>query len=79
MHELQLVELVVVQGTAVHVVKAFQCQETQLSPSQEQVARQSSTEVVYNLLDSMNCLTAFFQLHKARLTHVHSPSSTKQQ
>ena len=28
MHELQLVELVVVQGTAVHVVKAFQCQET---------------------------------------------------
>jgi len=30
---------VVVQGTAVHVVKVFQCQETQLSPSQEQAAR----------------------------------------
>jgi len=30
---------VVVQGTAVHVVKVFQCQETQLSPSQEQGAR----------------------------------------
>ena len=39
MHELQLVELVVIQGTAVHVVKAFQRQETQLSPSQEQTTR----------------------------------------
>ena len=39
MHELRLVEPVVVQGTAVHVVKAFQRQETQLSPSQEQTTR----------------------------------------
>jgi len=60
------------------VVKAFQCQETQLSPSQEQATRTEFHGGRYNLLDSRNCLTAFFQLHKARLTHVHSPSSSKQ-
>ena len=79
MHELQLVELVVIQRTAVDVVKAFQCQEKQLSPSQEQAAKIEFHGGCHNLLDSMNCLTPFFQLHKAQLTHIHSPSSTKQQ
>jgi len=57
------------------VVKAFQHQETQLSPSQVHATR---TEVAYNLLDGMNHLAAFFQLHKAWLTCIHSPSTTKQ-
>ena len=37
--QLAIVELVEVWGTAVQAVKAFQCQEMQLSLSQEQVAR----------------------------------------
>jgi len=51
------------------VVKAFQHQEMQLSPSQEYAAR---TEVAYNLLDGINRLASFFQLRKALLIHVHS-------
>ena len=69
------IEATTSEVTFVLVVKAFQHQETQLSPSQEHAAR---TEVAYNLLDSLNHLTAFFQLCKALLTRIHSPSTTKQ-
>ena len=35
------------------------------------------TDVTYNLLDCMNHLAGFFQLRKAWLAHVHSPSTVK--
>ena len=41
--------------------------------SQEYATR---IEVAYNLLVGMNHLAAFYQLYKARLTRVHSPSTT---
>jgi len=56
------------------VVKAFQRQETQLSPHRNM--QQEQRLLSYNLLDGMNRLSVFFQLRKARLTRVHSPSTT---
>ena len=47
--------------TTVLVVKAFQRQEMQLSPSQEHATR---TEVACNLLDGMNRLAAFSSFAK---------------
>ena len=40
--------------------------------SREQATRTEFHEVIYNLLDSRNGLTAFFQLHKAWMTHTYT-------
>ena len=72
----ELATCVEVWGTAVQAVKAFQRQEMQLSLSQEQVARTEFHGVRLQSVGWHESLAAYFQLCKAWLTRIQSPSTT---